>query len=341
LAIFALMQKILLTGGAGFIGSHIALALSANGYTPVLLDNFSRSDRHIPKRINDLCGKEIAMYTGDCRDRNFLRKLLDQQGGLDGVIHLAAYKAVGESVQQPLMYFDNNIGSMTALLEVMCEAKLNNFVFSSSCTVYGHPKKREVDESMPFGEAYSPYGYTKQACERLMDDVARSEPWLRQVSLRYFNPIGGHPTGRLGELPLGVPNNLVPYITQSAAGLRGPVTVFGKDYATHDGTCMRDYLHVCDLADAHVRALQWVENSQVPKEVFNIGTGQGVSVQEIIDTFKEVNQVPLEVHYGPRRAGDIDAIYANADKAMAQLHWQAKYSVGEALQHAWKWQKSL
>ncbi len=335
------MEKILLTGGAGFIGSHIAVQLCAHGYLPVILDNFSHSETHIPGRINALCAMEVPLYRGDCRDRRALYGLLEAEGGVQGVIHLAAFKAVGESVRKPLTYFDNNIGSITALLEVMLHAKLNNFVFSSSCTVYGEPELREVHEGLPFGEAYSPYGYTKQACERLMADVARAHPELRQVSLRYFNPIGAHPSGQLGELPLGVPNNLVPYITQSAAGLRGPVTIFGNDYNTPDGTCIRDYIHVVDLAEAHVKALDFVKTAGHLPEVFNVGTGMGTSVKEIIDTFTRVNGVPIDVHYGERRPGDVDAIYANADKARETLGWQAQYTVEDALKHAWQWQELI
>lgn len=335
------MEKILLTGGAGYIGSHIAVALATNGYMPVVLDNFSRSERHIPLKINALCGFEVPMYSLDCRNKQGLLDMLDAEGGVDGVIHLAAYKAVGESVKQPVAYFDNNLGSMSSLMEVLLSQKINNFVFSSSCTVYGATETGEVSESTPFGKAYSPYGFTKQACERLMADVARAEPWLRQVSLRYFNPIGAHPSGGLGELPLGEPNNLVPYITQAAAGLREAITIFGNDYNTPDGTCVRDYIHVCDLAEAHVQALNWVKESKVPLEVFNVGTGKGCSVKEIIDIFQEVNKVPLEVRQGPRRPGDIDAIYANADKVKATFNWQSQYSVSDALQHAWQWQQTL
>lgn len=335
------MEKILLPGGAGYIGSHIAVALASSGYMPVVLDNFSRSERHIPDKINALCGFEVPMYSIDCRDKQGLLDMLDAESGVDGVIHLAAYKAVGESVREPVAYFDNNLGSMSSLMEVLLSQKINNFVFSSSCTVYGATEAGEVSESTPFGKAYSPYGFTKQACERLMADVSRADPWLRQVSLRYFNPIGAHPSGGLGELPLGEPNNLVPYITQAAAGLREAITIFGNDYNTPDGTCVRDYIHVCDLAEAHVQALNWVKQSKVPLDVFNVGTGKGYSVKEIIDIFREVNAVPLEVRQGPRRPGDIDAIYANADKVKATFNWKTQYSVSDALQHAWQWQKTL
>lgn len=335
------MEKILLTGGAGYIGSHIAVALAEAGYKPIILDNFSRSEAQIPERIDELCGYEVPLYAIDCRDKRGLLDLLAKEGRIEGVIHLAAYKAVGESVQQPIAYFDNNLGAMCGLMEVMVEEKIERFVFSSSCTVYGVPKVREVSEDMPHGNVHSPYGYTKQACERLMSDVAKSEPWLRQISLRYFNPIGAHPSGKLGELPIGVPNNLIPYITQAAARLRDKVVIYGNDYDTPDGTCIRDYIHVCDLADAHVLALKRTKEHNESLEVFNIGTGKGNSVKEIIDTFREVNGVPLKTEYGDRRPGDIDAIYANATKAMNTLAWQPKYTVKDALKHAWQWQKSL
>ncbi|MCA1751702.1 MAG: UDP-glucose 4-epimerase GalE [Cryomorphaceae bacterium] len=335
------MEKILLTGGVGYIGSHIAVALVEHGYTPVLLDNLSRSDDSIPDRINELCGFNVPLYKTDCRDRDGLRKLLDAEGGVDGVIHLAAYKSVGESVKIPLTYFDNNISAMTALLDIMVSERLNNLVFSSSCTVYGVPDHREVTEKTPFGNAFSPYGFTKQACERLMADVARSEPWMRQVSLRYFNPIGAHPSGKLGELPGGVPDNLIPYVTQTAAGQRDHITIFGSDYDTPDGTCVRDYVHVCDVAEAHVRALNYVSESDIALDTFNIGTGRGHSVKEIIDIFRRVNKTEVRSEEGPRRPGDVDAIYANVDKASATLGWTSKYTVEEALKHAWEWQKSL
>jgi len=339
--IFAAMKKILLTGGVGYIGSHIAVALSENGFTPVLLDNLSRSDESIPGRINELCGFEVPLYRTDCRDEDGLRRLLDAEGGVDGVIHLAAYKSVGGSVKAPVEYFDNNIGSMANLFKVMTAERINNLVFSSSCTVYGVPDQREVTEKTPFGDAFSPYGFTKQACERMMADVARAEPWMRQVSLRYFNPVGAHPSGKLGELPGGVPDNLIPYVTQTAAGQRDHITVFGNDYDTPDGTCVRDYLHVCDLAEAHVRAVKYVSDSKVPLDSFNIGTGRGYSVKEIIDIFREVNQTEVKTLQGARRPGDVDAIYANVDKAAKTLGWRSKYTVEEALKHAWEWQKSL
>lgn len=335
------MKKILLTGGTGYIGSHIAVALAREGYRPVVADNFSRSDRRMIERIRELCGCEVPVYNADCRDIAALRNLRDREGHLDGVIHLAAFKSVGESVRKPAAYFDNNIGSMSVLSAFITESKIPHFVFSSSCTVYGVPEVREVTEETPFGKAFSPYGFTKQACERLTQDLVRAEPWIKAVSLRYFNPIGAHPSGRLGEFPGGIPDNLVPYIAQTASGQREALTVFGEDYDTPDGSCVRDYVHVCDVAEAHVRALAYVADAPHSPEVFNIGTGKGYSVKEIIDIFSRVNNVPLKVIQGARRPGDVDAIYANVDKASDVLGWKSTYKVEEALKHAWEWQKSL
>lgn len=336
------MKKILLTGGTGFIGSHIAVSLREAGYVPIIVDNFSNSGREMPSRLNSLTGKKEIVEDIDCRDLAALSKLNDNHGPFFGIIHLAAFKAVGESVENPIKYYDNNIGSMTKVLELAAEKNIPNFVFSSSCTVYGSPDAKEVLESTPFKEAYSPYGVTKQVCERMMKDIADRRRDLNFISLRYFNPIGAHPTGKIGELPLGRPNNLVPYLTQTAAGLREKVTVFGDNYDTADGTCIRDYIHVCDLATAHVAALEYCSKSDNPHyEVFNVGTGRGNSVLEIIRTFKEVNGVDFKVEIGSRRAGDVDAIFANTDKARNHLLWTPKYSLADALKHAWKWQQNL
>ncbi len=336
------MDKILLTGGAGFIGSHIAVALAGKGFTPILIDNFSHSQRHIPGRIEKLAGKKITFYELDCRDHRGLLDIAKKEGPIDGVIHLAAFKAVGESVANPMKYYDNNLGCMNALMRVILEMGIPHFVFSSSCTVYGMPDEgAAVDESSPFGDPYSPYGYTKQACERIMKDVAGLSNGLKQISLRYFNPIGAHPSGKIGELPLGKPNNLVPYMCQAAAGLRSELVVFGRDYPTSDGTCERDYIHVCDLAEAHIRAMEHLLDTDKRLDAFNVGAGKAHSVQEIIHTFSEVNQVELPLVYGDRRPGDVAAIYARVDKAQRVLGWKTRYSVRDALQHAWQWQLRL
>lgn len=336
------MNKILLTGGAGFIGSHIAVSLRNAGYVPVILDNLSNSERSVKDGISNITGFDEKIHEIDCTDTNAVLNLVKNEGGVSGIIHLAAYKAVGESVENPLKYYQNNVGSMTSILRVTEKLNIRKFVFSSSCTVYGSPKSTEVTEETPTGEAFSPYGRTKQIGERMIYDLSKTEIPTRFVSLRYFNPIGAHPSARIGELPLGTPNNLVPYICQTAAGLRKELTVFGNDYNTPDGTCLRDYVHVSDLAEAHVLALNYVSQEMAPPNAaFNIGSGMGISVTEIINTFKNENGVDFNVKYGPRREGDVEAIFANAAKARILLKWQPEYTLADALVHAWNWQKTL
>ena len=335
------MKKILLTGGAGYIGSHIAVALVEGGFEPVIVDNFSNSDPSVIKAIESVTGRPISFYNTDCRSLDSLRKIVNTEGEISGVIHLAAFKAVGESVEKPLDYYENNVGSLASVLRLMQEKSIKNLVFSSSCTVYGSPEKQPVTEKTPWAEAYSPYGYTKQICERMIQDVQASHPESNQVSLRYFNPIGAHPSGKIGELAIGKPNNLVPYITQVAAGIRDKLVVFGNDYNTLDGTCVRDYIHVVDLAEAHVKALGYMMSSSTSQlSVFNIGTGHGVSVKEVIDTFQEVNGVNINVEYGKRRPGDVEAIYADSHKAAEEMGWEARFTIKDALKHAWKWQQN-
>ncbi len=336
------MKKILLTGGAGYIGSHIAVALAEHGFEPVIVDNLSNSKERVIDAISELTQRNIRFHKVDCTDKAELRKVIATEEEIAGVIHLAAYKAVGESVEKPMKYYDNNVGSMSSVLQVMQESEISNLVFSSSCTIYGNADQQPVTEDTPHKEAFSPYGFTKQICERMMQDMQHAHPEMKQVSLRYFNPIGAHPSGKIGELPLGTPNNLVPFVTQVAAGLREKVTVFGNDYNTPDGTCIRDYIHVMDLAEAHVAALEYMIASPTSQlDVFNIGTGKGVSVKEIINSFKDTNKVDLNVKYGPRRAGDVETIFADARKAEDVLRWKAAYSVSDALKDAWNWQKNL
>lgn len=335
------MKKILVTGGAGFIGSHTAVALSEAGYVPVMVDNFSNSNRAMVERIGGLCPGEWHFHEADCRDKKAMRAVFEAHK-IAGVIHFAAYKAVGESVAEPLMYFDNNIGSTVGLLEVMNEYGVSDLVFSSSCTVYGIPDVLPVDEAAPVKPASSPYGYTKQACEQAVRYTAASGKHIRGVLLRYFNPIGAHPSARIGELPLGVPNNLVPFITQTAIGLRDELKVFGKDYDTPDGTCIRDYIHVVDLAKAHVQSLEWLDRQpQQTVEVFNIGTGQGSSVQAVVNTFEEVSGKSLNYSYADRRPGDVPAIFADAQKAEQELGWKAALTMSDALRDAWHWEQEL
>jgi len=336
------MGKILLTGGAGFIGSHIAVALRAAGHEPLILDNLSNSEPGISKGISHITGYEEKIHQIDCRNFEAILKLIEKEGSIDGIIHLAAFKAVGESVENPMKYYDNNVGSMISILRVAEKLRVKSFVFSSSCTVYGSPDEVKVTEDTPMGPAYSPYGYTKQIGERMIHDLSTTDIQTKFVSLRYFNPIGADPSAEIGELPLGRPNNLIPFICQTAAGLRDELTVFGNDYQTPDGTCIRDYIHVSDLAEAHVRALEYIGSENAPQhDIFNIGTGKGNSVREIINTFKKENGVNFKVRFGLRRAGDVEAIYADTSKAKTILHWQPRYEMADALVHAWNWQKKL
>lgn len=335
-------MNILVTGGAGFIGSHTVIALSNAGFNPIIFDNFSNSDPRVLDGIFNILGKEIRCYHEDCNDESIIEQIIEQEE-IAGVIHFAAYKAVGESMAFPLKYYRNNIGSLTTLLDVMLRQKVKNLIFSSSCTVYGQPDQLPVTETTPVKPAESVYGNTKQIGETILrDTIAPGNP-LKIISLRYFNPIGAHPTSQIGELPLGVPNNLVPFVTQTAAGLRQSLTVFGGDYPTADGTCIRDYIHVMDLAEAHVAALQKLISTQEPSyyDVFNVGTGRGASVLEVIQTFEKVAEQPLTYHIGDRRSGDVTAVYADAQKAEKELGWTAKRSLEDALRDAWNWELKL
>ncbi len=335
-------KKILVTGGAGFIGSHTVTELYAAGLVPVIVDNFSNSERFIIDRLSRVCAEKITAYDADCTDREALQEIFKTEKP-EGVIHFAAFKAVGESVQDPLRYYRNNIFSLIALLEVMEAEEVSDLVFSSSCTVYGQPTEIPVTENADARQACSPYGFTKIACEQLISDQVSSGKFLRSALLRYFNPIGAHSSGLLGELPRGVPNNLVPFVTQTAAGKRSRLTIFGTDYDTPDGTCLRDYIHVMDLARAHVAALQWLQQQpeKPVKEVFNIGAGKGYSVKEVVETFERVNQVSVPRNEGPRRDGDVEKIWASTRKAETRLGWKAEKSLEKALQDAWNWEKNL
>lgn len=332
--------NIIVTGGAGFIGSHTVVSLIENGYNPIIIDDFRNSESFIPERISEITKKDVVVYDFDCADQEKLREVFTAHV-ISGAIHFAADKAVGESVQEPLKYYENNIQSLVSMLKIATEFKVKNFVFSSSCTVYGDPEAVPVREDAPIGYTASPYGYTKQVCERICVDTCHARPNLNVTLLRYFNPIGAHPSGLIGELPLGVPNNLVPFVTQTAAGIREQLTIFGNDYPTDDGTCVRDYIHVCDLADAHVAALNGSKNDSSNINVFNVGTGLGSSVLEVVETFKKVNDVKVKYRVGERREGDAAKVYANNMKITEQLNWSPKYSLADALEHAWKWQNML
>ncbi|RZS97344.1 UDP-glucose 4-epimerase GalE [Cecembia calidifontis] len=335
------MKKILITGGAGYIGSHTAVALVVAGFEPVIVDNFSNSDHSALNGLKRILGKELLCYEGDCNDRELLQRIF-KENQFEGVIHFAAYKAVGESTQFPLKYYSNNLFSLIVLLETMAAFGVRDLVFSSSCTVYGQPDELPVKESTPRKEAESPYGNTKKICEDILRDYIKSGVNSRIISLRYFNPVGAHPSGEIGELPLGVPNNLVPFITQTAAGIREKLTVFGNDYATSDGSCVRDYIHVMDLADAHVKALEYLfKQKENFYDLFNVGTGKGNTVLEVIQTFEKVSGRPLNYQIGPRRPGDIEKVWANTDKINTVLGWHAKYSLEDSLRDSWNWQQKL
>lgn len=336
-------MHILVTGGAGFIGSHTVVALVEAGFKPVIIDNFSNSEPRALEGIEKILGHSVPFYQANCDDADLLRKIFEKEQ-IGGVIHFAAYKAVGESMAEPLKYYRNNLGSLITLLEVMVEKGVPNLIFSSSCTVYGQPDQLPVTEDTPVKPAESVYGNTKQVGEEILRDTIGSGNPLKIIGLRYFNPIGAHPSAHIGELPLGVPNNLVPFVTQTAAGMRKSLTVFGGDYPTPDGTCIRDYIHVMDLAEAHVAALQKLIDTPQSNyyDVFNVGTGQGNSVLEVIQTFDKISgQEGLPYVIGARRAGDVVAVYADATKVNAGLGWTAKRNLEDALRDAWKWQKTL
>lgn len=336
-------KKIIVTGGAGYIGSHTCVELISSGYTPVIIDNFSNSEKFVIDRLEELTNAKIVLEEGDCNHYDFLDRVFKKHAPVEGIIHFAAFKAVGESSQYPLKYYHNNLLSTINLLKVMEEQKVNNLVFSSSCTVYGQPDVLPVTEQSPIKPAESPYGRTKQICEDILWDFGKANGSFKAISLRYFNPVGAHPSGLIGELPLGVPNNLVPFITQTAAGIREQLTIFGDDYDTPDGTCIRDYIHVVDLAKAHIAALEKMINSNTisAKEVYNIGTGEGNSVMEVVKTFEKVANQKLNYKIGPRRSGDVEKVYADVSKANNELGWKATLSLEESLKDAWNWQQKL
>ncbi|MEQ8304031.1 MAG: UDP-glucose 4-epimerase GalE [Cyclobacteriaceae bacterium] len=337
-------KKILVTGGAGYIGAHTTVELYENGYTPIVIDNFSKSDKTLLDGIEKIVGKPVIFYEGDCTDKKFLEEVFDKEADIEGVMHFAAYKSVGESVDHPGMYYRNNLDSLMSLLEEMDKAKVYHLIFSSSCTVYGEPEFVPVDELAPFKKAESPYGATKQMSEQILEDAAKGNGDLNIISLRYFNPIGAHPSAMIGELPIDKPNNLVPYITQTAAGIREKLTIFGGDYETPDGTCIRDFIHIVDLAQAHVKAIQKllnVERRQGGYQYYNLGTGEGVSVLQLVKEFIEVTGSDLLYEIGARRIGDVVKTYANPLKAEKELGWKTKLTTKDALLDAWKWEKRL
>jgi len=339
------MARILVTGGTGYIGSHTVVCLMEQGYDVVIVDNLSNSNVEVLDGIEKIVGRRPDFENLDCLDYPNMDRLFARYNDIEAVIHFAASKAVGESVEKPLMYYRNNLGSLVNLLELMSAHGVKNIVFSSSCTVYGQPDADHlpVDETAPIQKALSPYGNTKQINEEIIQDTCHSNPNIHATILRYFNPIGAHPSAEIGELPNGVPNNLLPFVTQTAAGLREKLRVFGDDYNTPDGSCIRDYIYVLDLAKAHVKAVERMlsGNADEQVEIFNLGTGRGLSVLEIIRTFIKVTGVHIPYEIVGRREGDIEQVWAKPDRANKVLGWRADTPVEDVLLSAWNWEKHL
>ena len=334
-------MAILVTGGLGYIGSHTVVELLNNNFDVVIIDDLSNSEKFILKNIEEITGKKPIFYPFDLKRKELLKQVFDAHK-IDGCIHFAAYKAVGESQEKPVDYYENNLFSLINLLQEFKERNISNFIFSSSCTVYGQADKMPIDEETVLKLPESSYGKTKQMGEEILKDFATAHQ-KKITLLRYFNPIGAHPTAKLGELPIGIPNNLVPYVMQTAAGIREKLSVWGDDYPTEDGTAVRDYIYVVDLAKAHVKALQKLinstENTQI--DIYNLGTGKGSSVLEVVHAFEKANDVNVPYQICERRAGDITIAYANADKAERELGWKADTTLEEALRTTWQWQKYL
>lgn len=336
-------KKILVTGGTGYIGSHTAVKLIESGYEVVIIDNLSNSKIEVLDGIEAITGVSPSFFKFDICDRRALKGFFEKHGDIEAIIHFAASKAVGESVEKPLLYYHNNLVSLMNLLDFMSATDVSNIVFSSSCTVYGQPDQLPVTEQSPIKPAESPYGNTKQISEEIIRDVIQAEFSLHAIALRYFNPVGAHPSAQIGELPLGVPNNLVPFITQTAAGIRDELQVFGDDYDTPDGTAIRDYIHVVDLAKAHVVAVaRMIGDAQnKPFEIFNLGTGNGFSVLEVIKAFERVTGVKLNYRITGRRPGDIEKVWADTSFANRELGWKAERDLETMMASAWKWQQHL
>lgn len=331
-------QTILLTGGAGFIGSHIAVELLQDGYDVVIADDLSNSRADVIDRIEKITGRRPVFYRIDAADGAALAKVFDEQP-IDAAVHLAGFKAVGESVQKPIEYYRNNLDTTLTLLETMRSYDVRRLVFSSSATVYGADNPVPYTEDMPAGRCTNPYGWTKWMIEQILADVARADAALSVVCLRYFNPVGAHESGLIGERPNGVPNNLMPYITQTAAGIRKELSIFGDDYETPDGTGVRDYIHITDLARGHIAAIGYTEE-HMGWEAINLGTGHGTSVLKLVQTFERVNGVPVPHRIAPRRAGDLASCYAGTEKARRLLGWQAEKGLEDICRDAWRWQRA-
>lgn len=335
--------KILVTGGTGYIGSHTVVELQQAGYEVVIIDNLSNSNIGVLDGIEHITGIRPAFVEGDVTDINTLKKLFEDHKGIKGIINFAASKAVGESVHKPLLYYRNNLVSLLNLLDLMPQYGVEGIVFSSSCTVYGEPDKNPIDESAPIKPATSPYGNTKQISEEIITDAINAGAPFKSILLRYFNPVGAHPTAEIGELPLGVPQNLIPYLTQTAAGIRKELTVFGDDYNTPDGSCIRDFINVVDLAKAHVIAMRrMLDNPDGGKlEIFNLGTGTGLSVLQLINSFERATGVKVPYKIGERREGDIEKIWADPKKANEVLGWKAEVDIDDTMRNAWRWQQKI
>ena len=333
------MKKIIVTGGCGYIGTHTIVDLIESGFEVLSIDNNARSTTALLHGIEKITGKKIKNYTIDLKDINLTQSVFEEHKDIVGIIHFAAYKAVGESVEQPLLYYENNLLALINMLKCVEKYTIPYFVFSSSCTVYGNPDTMPVTEQSPLKPATSPYGATKQMGEQIVKDFAAIHP-TKTVLLRYFNPVGAHPSNLIGEIAIGKPANLIPAITQTAIGKLSTMQVHGNDYPTRDGSCVRDFIHVCDIAHAHTLAIQYLQKEKLNTtcEIFNLGTGNGVTVLEAIKTFEKVSGVKLNYSIGPRRSGDIAAIYANNDYACKTLHWDIKYSLEDMMRTAWNWE---
>lgn len=331
-------MKILVTGGAGYIGSHTVVELQNAGYEAVVVDNLSNSSEKVLQRVEKLTGKAVPFYKADILDRAALEKIFAAEKP-DAVIHFAGLKAVGESVQKPWEYYENNIAGTLTLVDVMRQNGVKNLIFSSSATVYGDPAFVPITEECPKGQCTNPYGWTKSMLEQILSDIQKADPEWNVILLRYFNPIGAHKSGTMGENPNGIPNNLMPYITQVAVGKLPELGVFGNDYDTHDGTGVRDYIHVVDLAQGHVKALKKIEEN-AGLRIYNLGTGVGYSVLDIVKNFQEATGVEIPYSIKPRRDGDIAACYADAGLAKEELGWEAKYGIREMCEDSWRWQKN-
>ena len=333
-------DHVLVTGGAGYIGSHTVVELIQAGYKVTVVDSLERSEQRIIEGVESITKTKVDFHKLDCLDFSALDALFSKNN-FTSVIHFAAYKSVNESVVKPIEYYKNNVGTLITLLEVMKKHQVTDLIFSSSCTVYGQPDQIQVNELAPFKKSESPYGSTKQVCEKILEDAATEN--FRIISLRYFNPIGAHPSALIGELPIGVPNSLVPYVTQTAAGIREKLLVFGNDYDTTDGSCVRDFIHVCDVATAHVKAIEYLSNRKETSlfDAFNLGTGIGVSVLELVKKFIEVTGVNINYSIGPRRPGDVVKVYADPKKINTAFGWRTQYDLGQSILHAWQWEKKL